>query len=189
MGSGGRGNVGSIQVVYIDNVRATIEFPHTQERARGGRRCRTSAGGELGSGPRCAGQSSVAAGRRAGLFIRSGVERAATEGGVCRRASLRRQAARCPRRKAILVASGSRRKKRPPSRGGASARRAEKPCRVSRDAVPGSGKLRYRLFLASKSRAAAELGARLSGEQLTLVTLTCARSACRDRAPLFAPAR
>jgi hypothetical protein len=61
------------------------------------------------------------------------------------------------------------------------------PCRVSRDAVLGCGKPRYWLFLASKSRAAAELGARLSGEQLTLVTLTCARSACRDRAPLCAP--
>jgi hypothetical protein len=28
-----------IQLVCIDNVRATIEFPHTQERARDGRRC------------------------------------------------------------------------------------------------------------------------------------------------------
>jgi hypothetical protein len=31
----------------IDNVRATIEFPHTQERALDGRRCHTSVGEEV----------------------------------------------------------------------------------------------------------------------------------------------
>jgi hypothetical protein len=52
--------------------------------------------GAARSDPRCVGRSSVAAGRRAGLFVRSGVGRAVTEGGICRGASLRRQGCEAP---------------------------------------------------------------------------------------------
>jgi hypothetical protein len=130
--------------------------------------------------------SSCAAGRRPELFIRSGVGRVATEGGVCRHASLRRQAARRPRRKAILVASGSRGKQRPPSRGNTSARRAAHPavCLVTR--CPAAANCGTGFFLLPRAELR-QNRALAPGEQLTLVTLTCARSACRDRAPLFAP--
>jgi hypothetical protein len=57
---------------------------------------------------------------------------------------------------------------------------------VSRDALPGCGKLRYGLSLLPRAELR-QNRALAPGEQLTLVTLTCARSACRDRAPLFAP--
>jgi hypothetical protein len=107
--------------------------PNKPERARDGRRYITKRGWRRDTGTRAASVGRLcpplpnAAGRRSGLFIRSGVGRAATEGGICRRASLRRQAARRPRRKAILVASGSQRKKRPPYRGNTSVRRAANP--------------------------------------------------------------
>jgi hypothetical protein len=44
-GWAGTRGVEPIQLVCIDNVRATIEFPHTQERVRDGRRWHASAGG------------------------------------------------------------------------------------------------------------------------------------------------
>jgi hypothetical protein len=86
-----------------------------------------------GVGRPCVPPQPNAAGRRPGLFIRSGVGRAATEGGVCRRASLRRQACEAPARQFWLQA-GSRCKQRPASRGGTSARGAARfsACLVTR---------------------------------------------------------
>jgi hypothetical protein len=55
--------------------------------------------------------------------------------------------------------------------------------RVSRDALPGWRQTAVPAFSCSQEPSCGRIGRSPPGEQLTLVTLTCARSDCRDRAP------